>query len=58
MRRLQVGLFIVSVVALLAALVVAGRDLGDILWRVGVALLLTDLVAMRLWPTPRPPGGI
>lgn len=52
MRTLEIGLFALGVVAFLAAAVVAGSVLGDIFWRAGVALLLIDLVAMKLWPLP------
>jgi len=53
MKRLQAGLFILGVVAFLAAAVAAGTDLGEDLWRTGIAVLLVDLVAMKLWPAPQ-----
>ncbi len=60
MRIVQVGLFILAVLAFVGALFAAGSELGDILWRGGVAVLLLDLVAMKLWPTftaPDRPAG-
>ncbi len=53
MRAFQVLLFALGVAAFLAALAVAGSDLGDILWRVGVALMLVDLVVIKLWPAAK-----
>jgi hypothetical protein len=53
MRLLQVALLVVGVLAFLAAGVAAGSDLGDTLWRAGIACLVTDLVVMRLWPVDR-----
>ncbi len=50
MRNLQVLFFALGIVAFAAALAVAGGVLGDIFWRAGVALMLTDLVLMKLWP--------
>ncbi len=52
MRVMHIGLFVLGVLAFVAALFAAGSELGDILWRVGVAVLLLDLVAMKLWPSP------
>lgn len=52
MKALQIALFVLAVAAFLAALVAAGTDLGDIFWRAGMALLLSDLVVMKLWPAP------
>jgi hypothetical protein len=53
MRTLQIGIFGLGLLAFLAALVVAGTDLGDILWRAGIALMLADLVVMKLWPATK-----
>ncbi len=52
MKVMQVGLFVVGLLAFVGALFAAGSELGDILWRAGVAVLLLDLVAMKLWPSP------
>lgn len=51
MRAIHIGLFVLGVLAFVAALFAAGSELGDILWRGGVAVLLLDLVAMKLWPS-------
>jgi hypothetical protein len=51
MRVFQILLFALAVASLVVAAVAAGTELGDILWRAGVAALLTDLVVMKLWPT-------
>lgn len=53
MRILEQGLFVLGVVAFLASAVVAGSVLGDIFWRAGIALMLIDLVLIRLWPEKR-----
>lgn len=50
MRVLQIGVFVVGLVTFFVALAVAGDEMGDILWRVGVALMLIDLVIIKLWP--------
>jgi len=51
MRRLQVGLFVLALLLLLASLAFVGGVAGDALWRAGMAVLLVDLVCMRLWPS-------
>ncbi len=53
MRRVQVGLFVLALLLLVAALAFVGGVVGDALWRAGIAALLVDLVCLRLWP-PRP----
>lgn len=53
MEIIEKGLFILGVVAFLASAVVAGSVLGDIFWRAGVAIMLTDLLLVRLWPEGR-----
>jgi len=55
MRTLQVVLFVAGLVVFVAALLVAGGVLGDIFWRTGVALMLADLVLMKLWPAVKMP---
>lgn len=54
MRTLQITLFGLAVVAFLAALGFIGDDTGDVLWRLGLALLITDTVCIQLWPGRRP----
>ena len=53
MRRVQVALFMLALVFLVAALAFVGDVAGDALWRAGVAALLVDLVCIRLWPAER-----
>jgi hypothetical protein len=50
MRLLQVTLLVVGILAFVAAGVAAGSELGDTFWRAGIAVLLTDVVVMKLWP--------
>ncbi len=50
MRRLQTVLFLVAILALLGAIPFAGRVMGDVLWRAGIAALLVDVVCILLWP--------
>ena len=51
MRKLQIVLFVLGIIAFLIAAFVAGSPDGDTLWRAGVALLLADVVLYLLWPT-------
>jgi hypothetical protein len=53
MRTLQIGIFVLGVISFLAASISIGQQMGDTLWRAGIAAMLTDLVLMRLWPLPR-----
>ncbi len=50
MRQLQVGILVVAFAALFAALFFIGTDTGLDLWRVGIAVLLLDIVVIKLWP--------
>ena len=50
MRLIQVILIFVGLAAFLAAVFFVGTDTGDVLWRVGVAALLLDIVCIMLWP--------
>jgi len=50
MRQLQVGIFVLALAAFIIALFFIGSDTGDALWRAGVAGLLLDIVAIKLWP--------
>ena len=54
MRQFQVFLFGAGVLAFLGSACFIGSNMGDTLWRTGVAVMLGDLVCMRLWP-PRHP---
>ena len=51
MRQLQVGILVVACAALFAAGFFIGSDTGLDLWRVGIDLLLVDVVVMKVWPT-------
>jgi hypothetical protein len=48
MRILQVALFEIGLVAFIAALFFIGSENGDMLWRAGLAVLLVDLVYIKL----------
>lgn len=50
MRVLQITFFCVGAAAFLAAIFFIGSDTGNTLWRVGVAMLLIDVVCLLLWP--------
>ena len=50
MRNFQKGLFGLGVLSYIAAILFIGQQMGDTLWRAGVAIMLTDIVCTRLWP--------
>jgi hypothetical protein len=50
MRNLQAAIFIVGVASFLASALFAGQEMGDTLWRAGVAAMLTTLTLRALWP--------
>jgi hypothetical protein len=50
MRTLQVGLFAICVLAFVLAIFFIGQEMGDVLWRAGVAFILIDLACIKLWP--------
>jgi hypothetical protein len=52
MRYLQIVIFIIALMAFISALFFIGSDTGDVLWRMGVAILLLDIVCIMLWPRP------
>jgi hypothetical protein len=54
MRQAQIGVFILGLVSFLAAAFFLGQLMGDSLWRIGVAAMITDIVFMKLWPLPKP----
>lgn len=57
MRVLQVIMCASGVAALPAGLPFVGSVTGDALWRAGIAVLLLDVVCIKLWPwSPRGPG--
>ena len=43
-------LFAAGVLSFMGAVVLIGHTLGEILWRLGVAIMLTDLALMKIWP--------
>lgn len=51
MRTLQFVLFGIAVAAFLAALFFVGTDDGNTFWKVGIGMLLLDVVCIQLWPT-------
>jgi len=50
MRQFQIVVFVLGTPVLLAAACFIGKEMGDTLWRAGVATLLFDIVCLRLWP--------
>lgn len=50
MRTFQVVMFVLGIVSFLAAVPFVGQDMGNTLWRAGVAIMLIDLVCAKLWP--------
>jgi len=53
MRQFQIVVFVLGTAALLAAACFIGKQMGDTLWRAGVATLLADFVCIQLWPCSR-----
>ena len=53
MRQLQIGVFALGVVSFLASAFFVGGEMGDVLWRTGVAAMLTDVVLMGLCSSPK-----
>ncbi len=51
MKNLQLFLFAAAVMSFVAALFFIGNDMGETLWRAGMAILLVDTVSLMLWPT-------
>jgi len=49
MRTIQVVIFAIGVLSFLISALYIGQEMGDTLWRVGVAAMLIDLAYMRLW---------
>jgi membrane protein YdbS with pleckstrin-like domain len=50
MRILQLVLFSIGVLAFLSAAFFIGTDDGNSLWKIGIAMLLLDVVCIQLWP--------
>ncbi|MGE5610580.1 MAG: hypothetical protein ACM359_15125 [Bacillota bacterium] len=53
MKPFQMVLFVFGVAAFLASLGFMGSNMGDTLWRAGVALMLGDVVCIQLWPAEK-----
>jgi len=51
-RKIQIILFWLGALSFIAAAFCTGTVAGDALWRAGMAVLLGDLVCMKLWPSP------
>ena len=50
MRKLQIGAFLLGLIAFVTSAFFAGSTLGDIFWRAGLAIVLSDIVLIMLWP--------
>jgi hypothetical protein len=55
MRSVQVLIFALGVLSFLTSAFFVGQGIGDTLWRVGVGVMLTDIVCASLWPTAKTP---
>jgi hypothetical protein len=53
MRILQIGIFLFAVLSFLVSAVFIGQEMGDTLWRVGIASILVDLACAKLWPSAK-----
>ncbi len=51
MKNLKLFLFAAAVMSFVAALFFIGNDMGETLWRAGMAILFVDTVSLMLWPT-------
>jgi hypothetical protein len=51
MKKFQIFLFLLGVASFFAAIFFIGSDMGNTLWRAGVAFLLIDIVWLLLWNT-------
>jgi len=55
MRTAQIGICAIGVLSFLSSALFIGQEMGDTLWRVGVAVMLVDLVFIKLWSPHRNP---
>jgi hypothetical protein len=53
MRNVQVGMFVLGVVLFPGALLFIGQEIGDTLWRAGVAAMLIDVACASVWPSAK-----
>lgn len=49
MKKFQILLFLLGVASFLSAIFFIGDDMGNTLWRAGVAFMLIDIVWILLW---------
>ncbi len=54
MRYFQITLFVLAGAAFLTATCFIGTEVGESLWKAGLAALLFDIVSLQLWPSRRP----
>lgn len=55
MRQAQIALFVLGAASLIASALGVGDDHGAMFLKIGIALLLLDVVCIQLWPAPRRP---
>lgn len=55
MRQMQIALFGLGVAALVASAFGRGPEYGETFLKIGIALLLIDVVCIQLWPAPERP---
>jgi hypothetical protein len=53
MRKFQIVAFVLGVASFLASACFTGKVMGDTLWKVGIAIMVGDIVCILLWPAPR-----
>ena len=57
MRQMQIAILFWALAAFIGALLNIGNEMGETLWRGGMAGLVIDIVLIMLWPgknTPSP----
>ena len=53
MKPLHIIGFLLGVAAFLTSACYTGRQLGDTYWKVGIAIMISDIVLILLWPAPK-----
>ena len=53
MRQFQMIAFLVGVAAFLVSACFTETPTGETLWKVGVAIMVSDIVCILLWPSPK-----
>ena len=56
MRQIQITIFVIGLISFIAALFFIGQEMGDTLWRIGVAGMVTDIALMKLFPPKQRKG--